>query len=59
MQKPNLKRLQTNLRREVEENPLTAIGVAAGALVAVSKFLDAASSVQSKRAYAKRMNRKK
>jgi hypothetical protein len=43
-----------NLKREAEANPLMAMGVAAGLLTAAGKFLEAAGSVKSKRAYAKR-----
>jgi hypothetical protein len=42
-----------NLKRDVESNPLVALGVAAGLLTAAGKFVDAAGSVKSKRAYAK------
>jgi hypothetical protein len=42
-----------NLKREAEANPLMAAGVAAGLLTAAGKFVEAAGSVQSKRAYAK------
>lgn len=42
-----------NLKRDVESNPLVALGVAAGLLTAAGKFVDAVGSVKSKRAYAK------
>jgi hypothetical protein len=42
-----------NLKREAEANPLMALGVAAGLLTAAGKFVEAAGSVKSKRAYAK------
>lgn len=42
-----------NLKREAEANPLMAAGIAAGLLTAAGKFIEAAGSVKSKRAYAK------
>lgn len=42
-----------NLKREAEANPTMALGVAAGLLAAAAKFIDAAGSTRSKRAYAK------
>ena len=59
MQKPDFAKLKYNLKREVEENPLAALGVAAVAMTGAAKLIDSLSGVQSKRAYAKRMNRKK
>ena len=59
MQKPDFAKLKANLKREVEENPLAALGVAAVAMTGAAKLIDSLSGVQSKRAYAKRMNRKK
>lgn len=43
-----------NLKREAEENPLMAMGVGVGLLTAAGKFIEAAGSVRSKRAYAKK-----
>lgn len=48
-----------NLKREAEANPLLAAGVAAGLLTAAGKFIEAAGSVKSKRAYAKMHNKPK
>lgn len=42
-----------NLKREAEAQPLLALGIAAGLLTAAGKFVEAAGSVKSKRAYAK------
>lgn len=44
-----------NLKRDAAANPLVAMGIAAGLLTAAGKFLEAAGSIKSKRAYAKRM----
>jgi hypothetical protein len=44
-----------NLKREAADNPLIALGLAAGLLTAASKFVEAAGSVKSKHAYAKIM----
>ena len=41
-----------NLKREAEAQPLIAMGVAAALLTAAGKFIEAAGSVKSKRAYA-------
>ena len=48
-----------NLKAEAEANPLLAMGVAAGLLTAAGKFIEAAGSVKSKRAYARRFTPKK
>lgn len=48
-----------NLAKQAEENPMVAIGTGAAAFVAVAKVLDAAGSIRSKNAYAKRMNNRK
>jgi len=48
-----------NLKRQWDENPLNVIAVGAGAAIAASKLIDSLSGVQSRRAYAKRMNPKK
>lgn len=42
-----------NLKREAEAQPLLALGIGAGLLTAAAKFVEAAGSVKSKRAYAK------
>lgn len=44
-----------NLKKEAAANPIVAIGVAAALLTAAGKFVDAAGSTRSKRAYAKMM----
>jgi hypothetical protein len=44
-----------NLKRDAAANPLVAMGIAAGLLTAAGKFVEAAGSVKSKRAYARRM----
>ena len=41
-----------------EENPMLVIAVGTAAVTALGKLIDAASGVQSRRAYAKRMNKK-
>ena len=48
-------RLDTKeLKRAWEENPLLVITIAAGAVGAVAKFIDALGSYQSRRAYSRR-----
>lgn len=44
------------LKREWNENPVTVIGVAAGAVMATAKLIDAVSAAQGRRAYAKQVN---
>jgi hypothetical protein len=43
-----------NLKREAEANPIMALGVGAALLTAAAKLIEAAGSVPSKRAYAKK-----
>ena len=40
------------------DNPLLVIGVATGAVIAISRIIDAVSSAQGRRAYAKQVNLK-
>lgn len=57
-----MKRFWYNLKVEAEEKPMLAIGLATGALMAISKFIDATGLGVGKRAYArdaKRRSRKK
>lgn len=42
-----------------DENPMLVITVGTAAVAALGKLIDAAGSIQSKRAYAKRMNNRK
>lgn len=42
-----------------DENPMLVITVGTAAVAALGKLVDAVGSIQSKRAYAKRMNNKK
>lgn len=46
------------LKQAWNENPLAIIGVGAAAVTAVAKLIDTGSSVQSRRAYAKQVNRR-
>lgn len=56
MQKP---KAIDQLKQSWNENPLAVIGTAALAATAAAKLMDSVSSVQSRRAYAKQINRKK
>lgn len=56
MQKP---KAIDQLKKTWNENPLAVIGTAALAATAAAKLMDSVSSVQSRRAYAKQINRKK
>lgn len=44
------------LQRQFEENPVAVIMVAAMALTATAKIIDAVSAAQGRRAYAKQVN---
>ena len=44
-----------NLKREAEQNPLMALGVAAALITAVAKLMDAQSASKGRRAYAKQV----
>lgn len=48
----------TPLKRQWNENPLAVLAVGAAVVTAGSKLLDTASGVQSRRAYAKQVNKK-
>jgi hypothetical protein len=45
-----------NLKRSAQENPIATIAVAAVAVTAVAKLIDAAGHAQGSRAYAKQVN---
>lgn len=47
------------LKQTWNENPLLVISTGALAVTAAAKLLDSVSSVQSRRAYSKQINRKK
>lgn len=46
------------IKQAWDDDPMLVTLIATGAMTALGKLIDAASSVQSKRAYAKRMNKK-
>lgn len=46
------------LRQAWDDNPLVVIGVFSGACMAVARIIDAVSSAQGRRAYAKQVNLK-
>ena len=46
------------LKRQAEQRPLEALAVGAMAVTAVAKLVDALSSAQGRRAYAKDVNRR-
>lgn len=43
------------LKKDVEDNPMGAIAVAAALLASVAKVIDAVSATQGRRAYAKQV----
>jgi hypothetical protein len=48
----------SKIKEAWDENPMLVITVGTAAVAALGKLIDAAGSIQSKRAYAKRMNKK-
>lgn len=52
--KPGLEKLE----KAWNDNPLLVIGVATGAAMSIAKIVEAVSSVQGRRAYAKQVNMK-
>lgn len=48
----------TNLKRQVEENPLLAVGVGAAAVTAVTKLLNATTAHKNSKTWAKEVNRR-
>ena len=44
------------LKRQAEENPLMALGVAAALITSIAKLMDANSAAQGRRAYAKQVD---
>lgn len=46
------------LQDQAKENPILALGVGAGFITALSKFIEAAGSIASKRAYAQDAKRR-
>lgn len=54
---PNTTGLE-KIRQAWDDNPLVVIGVISGACMAVAKIIDAVSSAQGRRAYAKQVNMK-
>lgn len=51
-QQPGIDRL----KQAWDENPMLVIGVATGACMAVAKLIEAISSIQGRRAYARQVN---
>jgi hypothetical protein len=47
-----------NLKTQAEENPVFALGVAAGLVTATSKLIDALGKAKNSRAWAKEVNRR-
>jgi hypothetical protein len=48
----------TNLKRNVQENPVVNIGVAAAAITATAKLIDTVAGPANSRSYAKEVNRR-
>lgn len=46
------------LKKQIEENPMLAIGIGAAAVTAVAKLVDAVTAAQGRHAYAKQINYK-
>ncbi len=48
----------TNLQRQAEENPVFALGVAAGLITAISKLVDASVSAKNAKAWKQEVARR-
>lgn len=48
----------TNLQRQAEENPVLAMGVAAGLITAISKLVDSAANAKNSRAWQQEVARR-
>lgn len=46
------------LKKQIEENPMLAIGIGAATVTAVAKLIDAVTAAQGRHAYAKQINYK-
>ena len=46
-----MKRFMDNLKNQAEENPVFALGVAAGLITAISKLMDASSNAKNARSW--------
>jgi hypothetical protein len=44
-------RFVKNLKRQAEENPVVALGVAAGLITAISQFMNASSNAKNARSW--------
>lgn len=51
-------RFVINLKRNIEDNPLVAIGVAVGVVTVVAKLIDAVGHARGSSAYARQVNAK-
>jgi hypothetical protein len=47
-----------NLQRQAEENPVLALGVAAGLITAISKLIDSTGNARNSRAWAQEVRRR-
>lgn len=56
--KNDAKRIKERIIRAFEENPLATMGAVGLVFTGSAKLVDSLSGIQSRRAYAKRMNRK-
>lgn len=53
-----MEKFLNNLKHQAEENPVLAMGVAAGLLSALAKFVDASGHARGSRAYARDVERR-
>jgi hypothetical protein len=51
-------RFLENLQRQAEENPVLALGVAAGLITAISKLVDSSTNSKNSRAWMKEVDRR-
>lgn len=53
-----MNRFLENLQHQAEENPVLALGVAAGLITAISKLVDSTANAKNSRAWAREVNRR-
>ena len=53
-----MNRFLENLKREAEENPVIALGVAAGVITAISQFVNASANKKNSASWRKEVDRR-
>lgn len=58
MKKPDIEKFKQNLKKQIEENPLLAIGIGAAAATSLAKLLDASTQKQRARTNSREIARR-